>query len=98
MISTERVAVRLSPETLAVLEELVDKGEFQSVADAVGSAVQSLISSRFSPEEAEAIARSRSERESVDMGDLIRDGEPSLEGAVRSAVRDMVQSRLDREV
>ena len=74
MENEERVIVRLSSDELLLLSELVNRHEFGSPADAVRSAVASLLESRFSPEErAEVLERLRARAE-LDLNDFTADG------------------------
>lgn len=97
MTSVERLSVRLTPDTMAVLQELVDSGEFRSISDAVARAIESFISSRFDDDEVRDIVRRQGSADAVPLDDLVMDGSTSLEDAVRDAVRDMVRSRIGSE-
>ncbi len=74
MDGEERVTVRLPSDDLALLEELVLRGEFPSETEAVRAAVRELIDSRLSDaEKAEALDRA-ARRSELDLKDFTADG------------------------
>jgi Arc/MetJ-type ribon-helix-helix transcriptional regulator len=74
MDNEERVIVRLSSDDLLLLSELVNRHDYASEAEAVRAAVESLLESRFSPEQrAEVLERLRA-RSELDLNDFTADG------------------------
>ena len=51
MEPSEKIAVRLAPETIVALKVIVDRGESESMSDAVRQAVEEFVLSRFTREE-----------------------------------------------
>lgn len=99
MDPTEKIIVRLSPETVLVLQALVDRGEYRSLSESVAAAIEQMIESKFTPDEVEKIARSRVREPSLKMESLLTEGNgpESLDEAVRRVVRGYVRSRMDPE-
>ena len=90
----QKVTVRIPSETVVLLQELVDRGEFHSMADAVNHAVEDLVGSKFTPEDRIEIV-SHSEDNVLEIGALIQGGADPLAGdEIRDAVRAYVRSRM----
>lgn len=94
MGSTERVTIRLSPETMDLLQTLVDDGQFHSLSDAVACAVDEFIGSRITPERISEVVSAPPCRNVIEMEALVHDGSALMMGdAVRDAVREYVRTR-----
>lgn len=98
MDPAEKIIVRLAPDTIILLQALVDRGEYSSLSESVADAIEKMIGSKFTPEEAERIISGQIRERPVSMESLLKDGDPeSMDEAVRKAVRDYVRSRMDPE-
>ena len=97
MDTMEKVTVRLPAETIRLLQELVDRGEFLTMSDAVRNAVDSLIGDRFTPETRIEIVESPRDDGIIEMSALVRSGDPVLiNDEVCDSLRDYIRSRLDK--
>jgi len=95
MDPTEKIIVRLSPDTMIVLQALVDSGEYDSLSESVSDAISKMIESRFTPKEVAKIVKEHSKEKPLKMESLLTDGEPkSMDESVKKAVKDYVRSRL----
>jgi len=98
MDPSEKIIVRLSPDTVLVLQSLVDKGEYRSLSESVADAIEQMIEAKFTPEEIEKIVSNRIREQPLRIESLLTDNNPeSMDEAVRKAVRGYVRSRMDRE-
>lgn len=98
MDPTEKVIVRLSPDTIALLQSLVDRGEYGSLSESVSAAVDQLIKSKLTTKEISKILSEVVREKPVDMESLLTDGDPiSMDEAVRKAVSDYIKTRMDPE-
>lgn len=96
MVSTEKVIVRLPPDTIRLLQELVDRGEFPNLSEAVRSAVDQFIDGHFSPDSIIEILEEPSDDGIIEMSALVH-GDASVMGvAVQDAVREYIRARIDR--
>ena len=97
METLEKVTVRLSAETIRLLQELVDEGEFPTMSDAVRSAVDRFLGDRFTPETRIEIIESPRDGGIIEMSALVRSGDPVLiNDEVCDSLRDYIRSRLDK--
>ena len=78
---TERVSVRLSADVMDALQSLVDRGDFQSISDAVSLAIDSFVRARLTPDEIDDAHGCR-EVSVLDIHDSV------LEDSIRLAVRN----------
>lgn len=96
MGSMEKVTVRLSSDTVRMLQELVDRGDFPTLSDAVRSAVDHLVDDRFSSDSIIEIVETPYDDGIIEMSALVH-GDADIAGvAVQDAVRDYIRSRIDR--
>lgn len=97
METMDKVTVRLPAETIRLLQELVDNGEFPTMADAVRSAVDKFIGDRFTPETRIEIIESPRDDDIIEMNALVRNGDSVLiNDSVCDSVRDYIRNRLDK--
>jgi len=98
MDPTEKIIVRLEPDTMAILQALVDRGEYDSLSEGVSDAIDKLIASKFTPKEIAKILNEQTRAKPIKMESLLTDDDPeSMDEAVRKAVREYVRSRMDSE-
>lgn len=95
MAATDRVTVRLSAEQIALIQHLVDSGEFETVTDVVREAMDQFLSTRFSPENIRRIMVEIPKDSALKLETLVNDGDSvSFDDAIRNAVREYTRSRL----
>jgi len=98
MDPTEKIIVRLAPDTIILLQALVDKGEYDSLSAGVSDAINKMIESKFSPKEITKITSERVREKPINIESLLTDGEPvSMDEAIRKAVSKYVRSRMEPE-
>lgn len=98
MDSVEKVTVRLPPETISLLQVLVDRGDFRSLSDAVRGAVDEMVATHFSPEDISVLAVEHRGDDVLELGALVRSGSTaSFDDDLRGAVRDFVRAKLGTE-
>ncbi|MDR1690364.1 MAG: hypothetical protein LBR42_00785 [Candidatus Methanoplasma sp.] len=98
MDQTEKVIVRLTPDTIVILQALVDRGYYSSLSESVSDAVQKMIESRLTHKEVSKILKDYVKDKPVDMKSLLTDGEPvSMDEAISKAVAEYVRSRMKPE-
>ncbi|UAL07790.1 MAG: hypothetical protein KRP56_00535 [Candidatus Methanogranum gryphiswaldense] len=96
MTSTERVVVRLTPDTIAVLDTLVQSGEFSSLSDVIMGAIKDFISKKFTAEEISKVLEELPNKKIIDPESLMESGTPTdMDAAVRAAVGNYVRNRMD---
>ena len=89
----EKVTVRLPSETVRLLRELVDRGEFSSMAEAVNRAVDDFVDGKFTLQDRIRIV-SMPEEDVVEIGSLIHGDTDSISNQIDNAVRAFVRSRM----
>ena len=98
MDPTEKIIVRLTPDTIILLQELVDRGDYDSLSESVYDAIDKMIESKFTQKEAANIKKEHAKKESLKMKSLLADGDPeSMDDAVRKAVKEYVRTRMQPE-
>jgi len=98
MDPTEKITVRLTQDTMAVLQALVDRGDYDSLAESVSDAIQKMIESKFSPKELSRIQKEGIRENPIDMESLLTDGDKkATDEAVMKAVTEYVRSRMKPE-
>ena len=93
MSDLEKVTVRLPSDTVRLLRELVDRGEFSSMAEAVNRAVEEFVGERFTPEDRIEII-SVPEDDIIEIGALLHGDSDTITGQIDDAVRAYVRSRM----
>ncbi|MCL1811081.1 MAG: hypothetical protein FWG41_02515 [Methanomassiliicoccaceae archaeon] len=98
MDPTEKIIVRLAPDTIIILQTLVDRGDYDSLSEGVSDAISKLIESKLTPKEISKILHDNVREKPLNMESLLSDGSPeSMDEAVRKAVKDYVRSRMEPE-
>jgi len=98
MDPTEKILVRLTPDTMLLLQTLVDRGEYDSLSESVADAIDKMIGSKLTPKEITKILGEHVKERPLKMESLLTDGDPeSLDEALKKAVRDYVRSRIEPE-
>jgi len=95
MDQTEKIIVRLSPDTVILLQALVDRGEYDSLSESVADAINKMVESRFTKKEMAKLAKEHTKEQPLNMESLLSDGDPeSMDDAVRRAVKEYVKTRM----
>jgi Arc/MetJ-type ribon-helix-helix transcriptional regulator len=98
MDPTEKITVRLTQDTMTALQALVDRGDYDSLAESVSDAIQKMLESKFSPKELSKIQKEGVRENPIDMDSLLTDGDKrSTDEAVMKAVTEYVRSRMRPE-
>ncbi|MDR0508416.1 MAG: hypothetical protein LBG63_01120 [Candidatus Methanoplasma sp.] len=99
MDPTKKIIVRLSPDTILILQKLVDRGDYDSLSESVSDAIDKMIRSKLAEEEVEKLVKERAQEKPLKMESLLADGgDPeSMDDAVRRAVKEYVRSRMRPE-
>ncbi len=98
MESTERVTVRLSSDTLAVLRTLVDSGEYQNLSDILREAIEDFISIKFTPDNISKMMVEIPKKRATELENLVKEGDAiSMDDAVRNAVTEYIRSKMRPE-
>ena len=95
MDGEERLSVRLSSEDIILLNELVYRHRYGSLAEAVSDAVRSLIDREFTPEEKESLLSKAESRRDLDINDFTSDGADAEEVLKNVIVRGMESERKE---
>lgn len=97
MVPTERVTVRLTSDTIAVLETLIKTGEFSSMSDIAMAALREFIDSRFKAEDIHKILEDASKRDKISPESLIASTDSSdLDEAIKTAVSEYIRDRVEQ--
>jgi Arc/MetJ-type ribon-helix-helix transcriptional regulator len=97
MADSERITVRIPAEKLKALQELVDRGKFPTISDAIRAALDSFVEKHFTPEYIERITVELPKGSVVELETLVQDGDSvSVDDAIRNAVREYVRKRVSR--
>jgi len=95
MGATERITVRLTPETAELVQKLVDSGEFPNVSDVVREALDGFLRSRFGAGNLNRITVELPKAKVLELESLVQDGDSiSLDDAIRNAVREYTRARI----
>ena len=98
MDPTEKILVRLTPDTMLLLQTLVDRGDYGSLSESVSDAIDKMIGSKLTPKEITKILNEHSRERPLKMESLLTDEDPdSLDATLKKAVRDYVRSRVEPE-
>ena len=98
MASTERVTIRIQSDKLALLQNLVDSGEFESISDAIREAMDEFVRSRFTPENIAKITVDLPRGNVTELENLIKEGDSvSIDDAIRNAVREYTRARAKNQ-
>ncbi len=82
-------------QTLEQLEALVNKGDYDTLSDAIRAAIERLLALKFPPKHLERITVDLPKGKAVELAQLVRGGDSiSLEDAIRNAVREYVRRQI----
>lgn len=96
MSGTERFYVRLTSETVAVLNTFVESGDYSSLNEVIMSAINEFITSRLSPEDISRLLQAESERKPIDPKSVMaEDDGVRMEDAIKAAVEKFVREKME---
>jgi len=98
MERNEKLMVRLDADTVTLLQKLVDDGEYSSLSEAVATAVDRMIRSKFDREEILRVSKETNKTLTVNINSLLDvDDSAEMEKVIRKAVSDYVRSKMEPE-
>ena len=94
---SERVTIRIPPDKIKALHQLVKSGDFTTISDAIRAAIDRFIDVKFAPDYIRKLMIELPKGNVVDLQQLVKSGDSvSVEDAVRNAVREYVRRRLHK--
>src|SRR3970040_1115517 len=92
---SERVTIRIPHEKIHTLNQLVKKGEFDTLSDAIRAAIDRFIDQKFAPDYIRKLTIELPKGNVVHLEQLVKSGDSvSVEDAIRNAVREYVRRRV----
>jgi len=96
---SDRVTIRIPPEKIHSLQQLVKKGEFDTISDVIRAAIDRFIDQKFAPDYIRKLMIELPKGNVVDLQSLVKAGDSvSIEDAIRNAVREYVRKRVAKSV
>jgi len=96
MSTSDRITVRLSPDSATLLEKLVERGDFKNTSDAVRHAIDLFLEREFPPQNVEKVMVDVPRVSMNDLQTLVREGDSvSVDDAIRNAVREYLRKRKE---
>jgi Arc/MetJ-type ribon-helix-helix transcriptional regulator len=94
-MDTEKVVVRLTPDAVAVLETLVESGDYSNLSEVVMAAISDFISEKFLPEQIGEILERHSENTVLAPSDIMEAGDSAeLNDQIKDAVKNYIRNRM----
>src|SRR2546427_12949427 len=94
---SERVTIRIPPDKIKALHQLVKSGDFTTISDAIRAAIDRFIDVKFAPDYIRKLMIELPKGNVVDLQQLVKSGDSvSVEDAVRNAGREYVRRRLHK--
>ena len=95
MRSTERITVRLPPDTAELMQRLTDSGEYSNVSEIIREALDEFLKIRFPAGNTDRVTVELPKTKVMELESLVQDGDSvSLDDAIRNAVREYTRARL----
>ena len=93
----EKVTVRLTSDTVRLLQSLVDRGDFPNLSEVVRNAIDEFVGDRFPLGSIVDIDESAHDDGVIELSALVHGNNTMLMGeAVQDAVREYIRNRMDR--
>jgi Arc/MetJ-type ribon-helix-helix transcriptional regulator len=95
MNGTERITIRISSQKSALLQAMVDSGEFQNISDVIRTAIDEFLQERSSSDNIQKVRVELPRAKVIELEALIKDGDSvSMDDAIRNAVREYTRTRV----
>lgn len=92
----ERYSVRLTPETVAVLNTFVESGEYNSLNEVIMAAINDFIMSRLGPEDVRRILEEKIDVVPIDPLTVIaQDENAGFDDIIKTAVEKYVREKME---
>ncbi len=92
---TQRITVRIPNNMADSLNELVDKGDFSNMSEAIRTAIDEFIKARNAPEHISKVTVDLPKQKVNEIESLVSGGDSiSVDDAIRTAVREYVRQRI----
>lgn len=92
---TKRITVRIPVEMADELDELVDKGSYSSMSEAIRTAIDEFIKNKNSPEHISKVTVDFPKKKVNDIEKLVKYGDSiDVDDAIRTAVREYVREKI----
>ena len=96
---SERVTIRIPPDKIQHLQQLVKQGDFDTISDAIRAAIDRFIDQKFAPDYIRKLTIELPKGNVVELQHLVKQGDSvSVEDAIRNAVREYVRRRVTRAI
>ncbi len=96
---SDRVTIRIPPDKIHALQQLVKKGEFDTISDAIRAAIDRFIDQKFAPDYIRKLTIELPKGNVVELQALVKAGDSvSVEDAIRNAVREYVRRRMQKAI
>jgi Arc/MetJ-type ribon-helix-helix transcriptional regulator len=93
-VESERVTIRIPTERIKALQELVDKGQYGTISDAIRAALDKFVEERNTPQYIQRMTIELPKGNVVELQELVHTGDSvSVDDAIRNAVREYVRTR-----
>src|SRR5713101_5572662 len=92
---SERVTIRIPPDKIKALHQLVKSGDYTTISDAIRAAIDRFIDVKFAPDYIRKLMIELPKGNVVDLQQLVKSSDSvSVEDAVRNAVREDLSARV----
>ena len=96
---SERVTIRIPPDKIQHLHQLVKQGTYDTISDAIRAAIDRFIDQQFAPDYIRKLTIELPKGNVVELQHLVKQGDSvSVEDAIRNAVREYVRRRVTRAI
>ena len=96
---SERVTIRIPPDKVQQLHQLVKQGEFDTISDAIRAAIDRFIDQQFALDYIRKLTIELPKGNVVELQHLVKGGDSvSVEDAIRNAVREYVRRRVTKAI
>lgn len=96
---SQRITIRIPSERLSALQELVKKGEYSTMSDAIRAAINDFVESQFIPNHIRKMTIELPKGNVIGLEELVRSGDSiSIDDAIRNAVREYLRRRVSEVI
>ncbi len=94
---TQRITVRIPNDMADNLQDLVDKGEYSTMSEAIRTAISDFIENKNAPDHISKVTVDLPKKKVNEIKNLVQEGDSiSVDDAIRNAVRDYVKEKIDQ--